>query len=288
MSQSLKFLVLDGYARAGREDLVAGGASTAGAQYERMLKVCAPGAHVDVIYPADPDSKLPQGTGIGQYDGIAWTGSSLTVYHDTDEVRSQIEFARAAFESGVPSFGSCWAAQIAVVAAGGVCQAHPKGREMFLARKIGLTPEGRGHLLYEGKSSIFDAWISHDDEITHLPPGAVLLSSNAFTRVQSVAVTHKGGTFWALQYHPEYSVHEMARLIYCRKQKLTNLGFFNDMDAAQDFVDRLEGLHQDPNRKDLRFLLGIDDDVLNEEVRFTEVRNWINHLVIPTKARRGN
>ena len=27
-----------------------------------------------------------------------------------------------------------------------------------------------------------------------------------------------GGIFWALQYHPEYDLHELARLCYCRKK----------------------------------------------------------------------
>src|SRR6266403_1796200 len=60
----------------------------------------------------------------------------------------------------VPSFGSCWAAQMAVVAAGGMVRANPRGREMGIARKIALTPEGRGHPLYAGKGAVFDAFIS--------------------------------------------------------------------------------------------------------------------------------
>jgi GMP synthase (glutamine-hydrolysing) len=285
MSQAPRFLVLDGYSRAGRENLEEGGASTAGKLYERMLKRCCTGAQVDILHPADPDATLPKGAAIEQYDGIAWTGSSLTVYKPDREVQDQVDFARAVFEARVPSFGSCWAAQIAVVAAGGACAAHPKGREMFMARKIALTPEGRAHPLYTDKKSVFDAWISHDDEITHLPHGATLLASNDYTRVQSVSVTWKGGVFWSVQYHPEYDIHEMARLIYCRKQKLTGLGFFADMDAAQVFVDRLEALHQDPSRKDLAWALGIDDDIINEDIRQAEVRNWIDHLVLPTIGR---
>jgi GMP synthase (glutamine-hydrolysing) len=281
MSGRPRFLVVDGYAREGREDLRAGGATTAGVLYEQMLKKCAPGAEVDILYPADPDAALPAGAAIAQYDGIAWTGSSLTIFKDDPRVLPQIEFAKAAYAARVPSFGSCWAAQIAVVAAGGRCAANPKGREMGLARKIALTPEGRAHPLYIGKKSVFDGFISHDDEVTHLPPNGVLLASNRYTHVQAVAVTHQGGSFWGLQYHPEYDLHELARLCYCRREKLTNLGFFRDTDAAQSFVDQLEALHQDPSRKDLAWLLGIDEDVMNEDIRLAEVRNWIQQLVIP-------
>jgi GMP synthase (glutamine-hydrolysing) len=286
MAQEPRFLVLDGYSKDGREDLRSGGATTAGELYARMLKACAPkGSEVDIVCPADPDAALPAGAAIEQYDGIAWTGSSLTVFSDDPKVTTQIEFAKAAFDARVPGFGSCWAAQIAVVAAGGRCDVNPKGREMGIARKIALTPEGRAHPLYSGKKSVFDAFISHDDEITHLPPSGSLLASNGHTQVQAVTVTHKGGVFWGLQYHPEYDLHELARLCYCRKQKLTDRGFFLDTDAAQAYVDQLEALHQDPNRKDIAWLLGIDADVMNEDIRRAEVRNWINLLVLPTMNR---
>ncbi len=282
MPNEPKFLVVDGYREEGRKELTAGGATPAGELYSRMLKKCLPSCQVDIIYPADPGVSLPEGTEISAYDGIAWTGSSLTAYHDSPEVTSQIEFCRAAFEAQVPSFGSCWAAQIAAVAAGGRCEKNPRGREMGIARKIALTPEGRGHPLYEGKSSVFDAFISHEDEVTHLPSGGVTLAGNAFTQVQALAITHKGGTIWAVQYHPEYDLHEIARLTYCRLERLTDMGFFKDQDAGRDYVNKLEALYQDPSRKDLAWLLGVDDDVMNEDVRLIEVRNWIERLVLPS------
>jgi len=276
-----RFLVIDGYNREAREELAAGGAGRAGDLYVAMLGKCLPGAVCDILHPADPGTQLPRGAALEQYDGIAWTGCSLTIYDDDPRVGPQIELARAAFRAKVPSFGSCWAAQMAVVAAGGTVRANPRGREMGIARKIALTPEGRGHPLYAGKGSVFDAFISHVDEITHLPPGAVLLASNAFTHVQAVAVSHKGGQFWGLQYHPEYNLHELARLTWCRIEKLVALGFFRDREAAETYVDQLEVLYQDPSRKDIAWLLGIDEDVMNEDVRLAEVRNWIDRLVLP-------
>ncbi len=286
MSAAPRFLVVDGYTRAGREELTGGGASTAGDLYVAMLTRILPGATADIVYPSDPDAALPTGAALADYDGIAWTGCSLTVFDDTPEVRAQIEFARAGFAAGVPAFGSCWAAQIAVVAAGGEVRANPRGREMGLARKIALTPEGRGHPMYEGKASVFDAFISHVDEITHLPPGALHLAGNAFTRIQAVAVDCGGGQFWGLQYHPEYDLHELARLTWCRLDKLVGLGFFRDRRAGEDYVDLLETLHRDPGRKDIAWLLGIDEDVMEESVRVAEVRNWIHRLVLPTMAAR--
>jgi len=282
-----RFLVIDGYLKKSRDELLAGGATMAGDQYSGMLKQACPGAECDIVFPCDGDGGLPAGVQLSDYDGMAWTGCSLTVFEDNKEVNAQIELARAGFEAGVPGFGSCWAAQIAVVSAGGICRPNPNGREMGIARKIALTAEGRGHPMYTGKSSVFDAFISHVDEITHVPSGSTVLSGNAFTRVQSVSVVYANGTFWGLQYHPEYTLKEMARLTWCRIDVLKKLGFFKDRAAGEAYVELLETLHDDPARSDLRWLLGIDDDILNERVRRLEVKNWVEHLVLPTMVQRG-
>ena len=100
-----------------------------------------------------------------------------------------------------------------------------------------------------------------------------------------MAITYQGGTLWAVQYHPEYDLHELARLMHCRKQKLIGLSFFADETDATNYIARLETLHSDPTRKDLAWQLGIDSDVMNTDVRTLEVRNWIERLVLP-KMRR--
>lgn len=279
-----RILVIDGYAEAGRDDLRQGGATTAGELYVSMLQDCSPvGAECDIHYPAERGTRLEGGARLRDYDAVAWTGSSLTAYKTDDErVRAQIEIAGECFAEGIPAFGSCWAVHMAAMAAGGRVAAHPEGREMGVARKIHLTPEGRGHPLYNGKPSVFDAFISHDDEVTHMPAAGVVLATAAYTRVQALTVRHRQGTFWAVQYHPEYDLHELARLTYCRIEKLTRYGFFRDRDAALDYVDKLEALHQDPGRKDLAWQLGIDADVMDPAIRQCEVRNWIAEQVLPT------
>ncbi|HUF62281.1 MAG TPA: hypothetical protein VMN36_09425 [Verrucomicrobiales bacterium] len=283
----LRFLVIDGYTRAARDQLQSGGASLAADLYRAMLERCSPaGSACDILFPSDPGADLPTGNDLQAYDGIAWTGCSLGCNDGSHEVESQIALQQRAFQAGLPGFGSCWAAQIAVAAAGGKVQPNPHGREMGIARKIALTPEGRAHPLHEGRPVVFDAFTSHDDEITHLPPGAVALSGNAFTRVQSVCVRSQGGAFWGLQYHPEYDLHEMARLIFCRIEKLVRLGIFRSEGQANAYIEDLESLHADPTRSDLAWKLGLDSDVMDAQERETEVRNWILRLVLPSRAAR--
>ena len=291
ITDGLRLLVMDAYAPAGREALRTVGATEAGALYERMLRRVAADAaidlHVDVAYPADAELALPAGASIADYDGIAWTGSSLTIHDEADPaVRRQVDVARAAYQAGVPSFGSCWAAQLAVVAAGGICAANPRGREFGVGRKIALTDEGASHPLFRNKALVFDAFTSHGDEVVTLPPGGRLLASNGFSRVQAVAVENGQGSFWAVQYHPEYDLHEVARLCVVRSAELIAQGNFRDAADAEAWVDALETLHRDPSRTDIAFRLGIDEDLLDERRSDIEVRNWLESQVIPRAAAR--
>ena len=280
----VRFLVIDGYTRKAREELVEGGASMAADLYSTMLARWSPRpVECDALFPSDENTNLPGVVELKSYDGIAWTGCSLGCNDGSEEVESQVRLQKHVFEAGVPSFGSCWAIQIAVAAAGGKIAPNPRGREMGLARKIRLTPDGESHPLHKGRAKVFDAFTSHDDEVVQLPEGATVLSGNSFTSVQSACVRHGTGVFWGMQYHPEYNLHELARLTFCRIRKLIAHKFFRDEDAAHRYVIELESLHRDPHRKDLAWKLGIDSDVMDETVRCIEVKNWIESLVIPTK-----
>ena len=278
----LNFIIIDGYPKTSRDQFDEVGMTTAGLLYAKLLLQHLPNAKYDIFYSSDPGVILPNSEELKNYDGVLWPGCNLTVYHDHDEkVTKMVDLCKLAYEIGIPQFGSCWAAQIAVYAAGGEVKINPKGREMGLARKMFLTPEGLKHPMYEGKTQVFDGFISHDDEITKLPEGGEWLASNEFTKVQAVSVKHKEGTFWAPQYHPEYDLHEVARLIIAREDKLIKQNYFKNHDDLIKYVNDLEEIFNDNTRKDLMWKYGIDEDVLKDSVRQLEFCNWLNKLVIP-------
>lgn len=288
MGTALRFLVIDGYAKASRDDLDAAGMQYAWKLYGDMVQRNLPGAEYDVLLPSDFGVKMPGEKELEKYSGILWTGCNLSIYDEEDtSVQKQIVLAKLCYEIGIPSFGSCWGLQMSVVAAGGKVAPNPLGKEMGLARKIKLTPEGEKHPLFKGKPSVYEAYISHDDIVTEIPEGGVVLASNDFTPVQALAVTHKKGTFWSVQYHPEYNLHEMACLIIAREEKLINQGFYKVPDELKAMVDKMKDLYKEPDRKDLRWQLVIDDDVLSSEIKECEVKNWINELVLPFAAQKN-
>jgi len=283
MTGALRFLIIDGYPEQSRDELQQAGMKLAWELYLNMLVQHLPQAAYDVLLPSDPGVDMPSEKDLHDYAGIIWTGCNLSIYDTANRsVSSQIELAQSAYEVGVPSYGSCWGIQMAAVAAGGEVKPNPKGREMGLARKIHQTPQAYNHPMFEGKPRVFEGFVSHDDMVTRMPPGGTLLARNSFANVQALAVTHKSGTFWATQYHPEYNLHEMARLIVAREKKLIAAGFFRGHEDLMDLVDRMEALAAEPDRKDLRWQLAIDDDVLSDSIRQCEFVNWLHKLVLPT------
>lgn len=282
----LSICILNAYPKASRDNFDRSNVGHPHDMYRDFLSQYVPRAKVDILFVADEEVPLPTREEISRYDGCIWTGSDLTIYHTDDpRVARQIELAQLIYEVGVPSYGSCWALQMAVVAAGGEVRKNPKGREWGIARSIRLTEEGKKSPFLAGKPHQYDGFIMHLDEVTRLPAGATLLATNEHTHVQAVEVKHGNGVFWATQYHPEYNLYEMARLIAARAEALVNEGFFSTIEAVAEYADKMRALHENPASQALRRELQIGDDIIDPRIRQQEMRNWIDYLVIPSLSR---
>lgn len=288
-SERVRLCIINGYPRENQEVLTRVGMCSAHGLFERALRHIRPDLRFEfeTLWLAELEVPLPDPAWIRRFDGCLWTGSNLTIYEHDPRVTRQVEFARRVFEVGRPQWGSCWGIQIAAVAAGGEVRRNPRGREMAFARKIVLTRDGQNHPMYDGKPLVFDGFISHLDEVTRLPEGATWLATNAHTGVQGVEVRYGKGLFWATQYHPEYELQEIARLITARGDALIREGFFADRAAVEAKVARIEALARDPGRLDLRWDLALGDDILDDRLRQCELRNWVEKVVLSAPAVAG-
>ncbi len=284
----LRLLIVEGNTAEARRALEAVGGTVACVLYQRVLLALAPtGSTCATVFPGDPDGdSLPAGLDWDQIDGVACTGSALSVYWDRPEVRRQIALHARVFDSGRPYFGSCWALQVASVVAGGTVAANPRGREVGLARKVALTDAGRTHPLHRSRPPAFDAVAIHGDEVTRPPPGMTCLSGNAMSPVQAAEIRHGNGVFWGVQYHPEFDLREIGRLCRRYQTQLVSDGLAADADAVTAQALALETLGAAPRRRDLAWRLGVDQDVLDDARRLTEIRNWIDHQVLPRRLGR--
>lgn len=283
----MRFLVADSEPPEAREERRASVGRSSGEMYVDVLRELAPDATCDRITPADADAHVPNRETIEAYDAVFLSGSPLHVYKDSPEVRRQLDFMRAVFASGTPSFGSCAGLQVATVAAGGTVRAMTHRREAGFARRIAPTEAGRAHPLLDDRPLAYDAPAIHGDEVETLPDGATLLASNAVTPIQAVEIRHDGGVFWGVQYHPELSLAEVAAALRRQSDDLIEHKLAADAADVETTATLIDALARDPARSDLAWRLGLDAQVTDPTRRRTELRNMLKHLVEPTAARRG-
>ncbi|WP_316227068.1 type 1 glutamine amidotransferase [Bradyrhizobium sp. SZCCHNS3052] len=272
----LRLLVLEGNSLDGRRRWAEVAGATPSESYAAVLRALAPDAAIDIATPADADARLPQP--IEAYQGIVITGSTLNIYQREPESLRQIELVRAVFTQGVPMFGSCWGLQLASVAAGGEVSLNPAGREVGFARKIALTEAGRDHPMHAARGAVFDAPAIHSDIVTRLPPDATVTARNAMSEVQAAEIRSGRGRFWGVQYHPEFSLQDVAWVLRRIGQPLVEEGFFAAPAELERYAADLAILHHDRARRDILWRLGLDQDVANDGMRQTEISNWIASL----------
>jgi GMP synthase (glutamine-hydrolysing) len=111
---------------------------------------------------------------------------------------------------------------------------------------------------------------------------AVVLASNDMSRVQAVAITHDGGTFWAPQYHPEFTFGEVGRLIVGRADNLVEEGHFSDRAAALLRAEQFAALENAPDDAASVKSLVAGPGVTDGDLRRREIKNWFDAKVRPS------
>ncbi len=283
----MRFLVAESETPAHRAERRRSTGQSSGETYVETLKELEPGADCVRITPSDEGAPPPRAGEIASFDAVFLTGSPLHLYRETPETRRQVEFMRAVFASGTPSFGSCAGLQVATVAAGGTVKPNADGHEAAFARRITPTAAGRSHPMLAGRPPSFDAPAIHTDEVERLPGGALCLARNEVTAVQAAEIRLGPGTFWGVQYHPELSLAEIAAALRRQAADLVREGFAADFRTLEDHAALIEALGREPERRDLAWRLGLDDEVTRTERRRSELRNFIAALVRPTRSARG-
>ena len=281
-----RILVIDGNVAAIRARQIAALGYDSGTGYAQVLRRIDSSLDVDIVLAADAEPKFPAGVGLESYHGVTMTGSALNIYNGGAPVTRQVELAKAVFAAGVPFFGSCWGLQVAVTAAGGLVRANPRGREFGFARRILLTDAGREHRLFAGKPLVFEAPTVHRDEIASLPVDANILADNDYG-VQAATFTHGRGTFWGVQYHPEYDYLDIAAAAERYGATLVTEGMFPDPAALAAFTADLRALQAAPADTTLLWKHGLGPAMRIDALRLLEIRNWLQARVLPRAARHA-
>ena len=275
-----RVLVIDGNQAEVRAKHKSVGGTDSGDGYAATLKRLQPDLEVDIVRPADEEPKLPNGVALADYDGVAISGSALNIYSREIAVERQIDLAKAVFAAGVPCFGSCWGLQLGVTAAGGSVIRNPRGREFGFGRRIMLNAQGRNHAMFQGKPEVFEAVTVHVDTVDSLPPGGVPLAHNDMGLQAAEIRFTNGGSFWGVQYHPEYSCAEAAAMARRYADVLIRDGLARDRADLDALAADLSALDANPGDARLAWRFGVGESITNRDVKLAELRNWLDQKVL--------
>jgi GMP synthase (glutamine-hydrolysing) len=275
-----RILVIDGNEEETRTRHMAVVGTSSGEGYAATLKRLKPDIDTDIVRPADGEVKLPEGVALEDYAAAVITGSALNVYSRELAVQRQIELVKAVFDAGLPSFGSCWGLQVGVTAAGGTVVRNPRGREFGIARRITLTAAGRDHAMFQGKPEVFEAPTVHVDTVESLPPNSTPLAHNDMGLQAAEIRLESGATFWGVQYHPEYSLAEIAAMARRYGEVLIRDGLVKDQAELDQLAADLVALDHNPEDARLAWRFGVGSSVTDADIRLAELRNWLEKQVL--------
>jgi GMP synthase (glutamine-hydrolysing) len=108
----------------------------------------------------------------------------------------------------VPVLAVCFGHQLLGRALGGAVVRNPRGPEAGTC-EVTLTAAGRSDPVFQGLPARLPVQQFHEDHVPALPPGAVLLATNAHAPVQAFAA----GRARAVQFHPELDAPRTRALL---------------------------------------------------------------------------
>ena len=259
----MKLLIVEGNNEQTRLQRGAFGIKPYHLMFREMLMGLVPKAQTDFAFPADGASELPTAAQLEKYDGVLWTGSSLSVLDDIPDVQQQLNFASEVFKSGVPFYGSCWGMQIATVVAGGKVALSKNGLEFGISEPIDLTPLGRKSPLTSHRQKTYSALCIHYDEVAKVPENAIILASNSHSKVQAMTFDFKKGSFFGVQYHPEFNPSDMALIGLFLSEKLVKSGAFKSLEEVKEFA------------LSLKEQKGIPPEICDYQLHTQEIMAWL-------------
>ena len=257
-----KILIVEGNLKEENQSFTKGSIKTHTESLKDSISYFTNKLDIDVVNPSSDKNISEIAKDLTKYDGMIWGGSSLNIYNDTPEIRRQITFMRECQKNINKIFAICWGMQVAVTVAGGEVKKCPNGAHRGIAKDIEINEKGLSHPIYKNKNQKFNTPAFNFDEVTKLPEGSTLLSSNALNKVMGINFNVGSTNVWGIQYHPEITYAKMISLIHFRKDRLLEKKAFADQSEIDSHIKIIE----DENK------------VSNKDARMKELENWLNLL----------
>jgi GMP synthase (glutamine-hydrolysing) len=167
---------------------------------------------LEIVYFSAINQNLP--SDIRACDCYITSGSRYGVNDDQLWIRELEVFIRALYDGGIGFAGICFGHQLIAKALGGRVEKSPKGWGIGLAFSDVVTTQSWMTMAKDKINLI----VSHQDQISELPPNAEVLMSNSFCPYSMIKV---GNNFLGLQGHPEFSREYSFALMDSRRDRIS-------------------------------------------------------------------
>lgn len=199
--------------------------------------LAAAGADLDVrrLFAGDPVPDTLAG-----HDAVVSLGGAMGA--DDDATVSWLSATKrllaTAAEAAVPTLGVCLGAQLLASATGGRVAAGGRGPEVgafLIARRDAAAADP----LFAGLPLTPDVMHCHDDTVTELPPGAVLLATNGYPGGYPHQAFRVGRAAWGVQFHIETSAERVRGWAEGKRAGTLPIRVGAELDEAQDSMSQV-------------------------------------------------
>ena len=258
----LNILIVEGNILQDTEVFVRAAGASASDNLKNLISKLEPNANLKIINPDSDVETQEVLKNISNYDGIIFTGGAMRINDMTDIIKKHINFASNCFKYNNKILAICWGLQVCSIAAGGKVAPGKNGVHIGIAVDVEINEEGKKNLIYKNKKKKFNTPAYNFDEVSEIPNGATLLSSDKVNKVMGLYYKSGKSEIWGLQYHPDYEYWQMINLANERKTRILSNKYFENEKAFQDHIKYII----EENKK------------LDFNNRTCEVKNWLNIL----------
>jgi len=258
----LNILIVEGNIPEDSEVFIRAAGSTAADNLKNLVLKLEPNSYIKIINPGKDEETKDALQNMHKFNGIIFSGGAMRMNDMTDEIKRHINFASNCFKHNKKILAICWGLQICSTAAGGRVTPGKNGPHIGIAPNVEINNEGQKNLIYKNKKIFFTTPAFNFDEVSEIPEGATLLSSDRVNKVMGIYFKSGNSEIWGLQYHPDYEYHQMVNLSIERKDKMILNKNFQD---EEDFQKHMNYMKDEEKKLDF-------------ENRTCEVRNWLDFI----------